>query len=828
MKRFLKVVLWILVVFIVLTTGIIIFVQTSSKTVVNELKKQLNSYLLTEVQINDIRLSSLKNFPNITLILDKVVIKEFPKESGKNLAELDKIYLVINLIDFIKKDYDIQKVIFSKGEINISRYRNGTFNYQIWKTTAKDSASSKVNFELNKAIFQDIRFLYKDNDQDFSLSTYMAKGDLKGSFSESPYKMIFHSKTVGFKSRWHRQEFNKDDDIELQTNLIYDAEKEIIELSDAKLWIDENKIEIDGSYLYNLKRNYSSINVALSAKSLQLEKVIDYLPDVYKQKITDYTIKGNVTINANINGIYDSKHFPSIKIEFQTVNADISNKSEKFAVQELKLSGLFSNNGKNDLKDFRLNISEIQGIIDNNKFSGNIVFHDFTDPYLHFNFKSKVNVISFNTFIKSPDFKFDTGYVDLDISYKGKYKELKTMADQEQINIKLLCENVAITIKSDTKISAFNAGIQINGNQTTITNLTAKINQTGLSFKGSIAGLIPYLLKSSLNIQINGDLTIDEINLNKKKKISNKYQQSFILPVLSGLDFDVNLQVGELNLPSFSASQIKGSLKVKNENIIAKNLNFKTPYGSGVITGMLSKSPANEITFEGQSVLSKIDLNKLFIQFRNFGQKNITEKNLKGFADADVQLIFSFDSNYNFIQSKFYALADLSITNGELINYQTIQNLFGFIKLKKMNYIQFDKIQNTIIIKDREINIPKMTMNSSAFNMDVQGKHSFDNDFEYNMRINVTKLFFGRNKIDKTQIENGEDDSKGGINVYVTMYGNGSDPKFKFSKSLVGTKVNDGLKSQKKEIKEILKKQKEKTKQKQNNNSDYDLQWDDN
>jgi hypothetical protein len=113
--------------------------------------------------------------------------------------------------------------------------------------------------------------------------------------------------------------------------------------------------------------------------------------------------------------------------------------------------------------------------------------------------------------------------------------------------------------------------------------------------------------------------------------------------------------------------------------------------------------------------------------------------------------------------------------------------------------------------------------------MEVQGRHTFDNQIEYNLKINVTKLFFGKNKIDRKQFENAEDDSKGGINMYVTVYGDASDPKYKFSKSTVGTKVNDGLKNQKKEIKEIIKRQKDKTKNNQNNNNnDYELQWDDN
>src|SRR5665647_3624957 len=199
MKRFLKVVLWILIIFIVLSIGLIIFVQTNNKTVVNELKKQLNKYLLTEVQINNMHISSLRNFPNITLILDKVVVKEVPKESGLNLAELDKVYLVMNLIDFIRKDYIIQKVICSKGIVNIRRYQNGTYNYDIWKTTAKDSTTSNVDFEVNRAIFQDINLYYIDYPLDYNFTARLNKCDLKGNLTESPYKILVRSKTQDLK-----------------------------------------------------------------------------------------------------------------------------------------------------------------------------------------------------------------------------------------------------------------------------------------------------------------------------------------------------------------------------------------------------------------------------------------------------------------------------------------------------------------------------------------------------------------------------------------------------------------------------------------------------
>jgi hypothetical protein len=814
-----------------MSIGLVIFVQTNNKTIIYELKKQLNKYLLTEVQINNIQISSLKNFPNITLILDKVVVKEAPKESGLNLAELDKVYLVINLMDFINKDYIIQKVSCSSGKINIRRYKDNTYNYYIWKTTTTDSTSSDDIFEVNKAFFKDISLYFIDYQLDYDFTTTVDRCDMKGNLIESPYMMNVHSKTKNLKLRVHKKTINKNELVEIQTQLTYNAKNEIFELHKSKFWINKIKIEVDGSFVYNFMNSSGKVDLVVEAKSLSYKTIFDYLPDTYKYDLKNYLIKGDLTFKATINGIFDDNRFPLIYIDFKTDNTEITLKKENITIEALKLKGSFNNGGKSDISAYKISITDFEGIFDNNKFTGSIVLQDIGNPYLNLNLKSKFSLISLNPFIADHGYKFDTGYADLDLLYKGWISGIKTYSDQERIDAKLLLESVGIKDKSGNKIEKLNGNIQIKENQVNIKNLSAYINQSNYTFEGNIAGLIPYLLKNSLNLEINGNLEIDKIDLTAKKKISNKYNQSFIIPELNGFDFDVNLTIGELNIPGFSASQLKGNVKVKNENIIAKNLNFKTQYGSGVITGMLSKSPRNEITFEGQSVLSKIDLNKLFVQFKNFGQNNITDKNLKGFADANIEIIFSFDSNFNFIQSGLYTLADITITNGELINYQTIQNLFGFIKLKKMNYILFDKMQNTIIIKDRRIDIPKMTMNSSAFNMDVQGWHTFDNQMEYNMKINLTKLFFGKNKIDKTQFENSEDDTKGGVNLYVKMYGDGSDPQFKFNKSSIKTKVNDGLGKQKKEMHDIIQKKKDEKngkKDKQNNNTDFELEWDDN
>jgi hypothetical protein len=831
MKRFLKILLWIIVAFVVLSAGLFLFVQTNSKTVVSELKKQLNKYLLTEVQINDIDISSLKHFPNITVILDKVVVKEVPKESGLNLAELDKVYLVINLIDFLRKDYIIQKAVCNNGKINIKRYLDKSWNYDVWKTTSSDTSASDVEFQIDKAIFQDIELYYIDYPYNYYFKTLVDKCDLKGKLTESPYKIQVHSKSRNLSLKVHQRNFTKDEVVEIQTVLDYDSDNEIFQLHQTKLWIDENKIEVDGSYIYNFKNSQSRMDLVLKAKSLNYKTVFDYLPNSYKLKLKDFNIKGGISFKATVKGVYDSKRFPAIDIDFQTNNTDLNDQAANLFIENIKLSGTFSNKGSGNLSAYFLSIPGFSAKIDNNDVSGSFVLQDFNNPYININFKSKISSKSLNTFVKKQNILFDSGSVDIDFAFKGKVAGLKNISEHEQINAKFILEGISAKDQTGNKIDHLNGILQVKENQVFVDNLSANFNNINFKFSGNLEGLIPYIVSNISKIKVKGNLDIDKINLNTQGDNKVKKQQSFKIPDLRAFDIELNTRVDELLSPGFSASQVNGIIKVKDNSIIAKNLNFKTSSGNISLSGMIRKTGSNEITFEGKSVLSKIDLTKLFIEFNNFGQNNLTDKHLRGTVDADIDMIVSFDSNFNWIESGLYAMADITISNGELINYKTIQNLLGFIKLKKMDHLKFDKMQNTIIIKDRRIDIPKMTLNSSAFNMDIQGWHTFDNQIEYNMKINLTQLFFGKNKVDKAQFENGEDDTKGGINMYVTMYGTVSDPQFRFNKSSVKTKAKESIGNQKKEMKEILQKKKDEKSGKntqENNNNDFELEWDEN
>jgi hypothetical protein len=125
-------------------------------------------------------------------------------------------------------------------------------------------------------------------------------------------------------------------------------------------------------------------------------------------------------------------------------------------------------------------------------------------------------------------------------------------------------------------------------------------------------------------------------------------------------------------------------------------------------------------------------------------------------------------------EKKIYTDADITITNGELINFKPLEVLSRFIKLDELKDIKFKNLHNNIEIKNRVINIPQMEINSSALNLLMSGTHNFDDTVDYHFTIDMDEILSKKwisRKPQKTEFGVEEDDGGHRTRVFINMKG---------------------------------------------------------
>jgi len=136
-----------------------------------------------------------------------------------------------------------------------------------------------------------------------------------------------------------------------------------------------------------------------------------------------------------------------------------------------------------------------------------------------------------------------------------------------------------------------------------------------------------------------------------------------------------------------------------------------------------------------------------------------------------------------------------------------MRKLSRFIDVEELEDIKFSTLTNQIFIRNEEVIIPKMDINSSAFDLTGSGLHGFDKNFTYKVKVSLSELLSKKaKKPDKSESEFGviEDDGLGRVFIYLIIEGSDQGTEVRYDRRGAVQNIKDQFKEEKKVLREIL------------------------
>jgi len=258
----------------------------------------------------------------------------------------------------------------------------------------------------------------------------------------------------------------------------------------------------------------------------------------------------------------------------------------------------------------------------------------------------------------------------------------------------------------------------------------------------------------------------------------------------------------EVNVQNFNYNKIEGQdfegdlIFDKNEMLISGDV--ETMDGSMNLEG--TTYFRDKPFLQANLITDGIDIRKFFYQCENFGQDVLKYKHLKGDLDSRLAIDAYWDENGNFSYDDLHVLADVKITDGELIRMKMIEDFSAYVKIQDLRHIKFTNMQNWVEIKNQKVYMPVMFLQSNALNLTVNGQHSFENKIDYKMKINAGQVLLSKFKKHDPKLKPQKAKRRGWFNLHYHVYGDVENFKVVNNKRLV---KSDFLRSErrKREIK---------------------------
>jgi hypothetical protein len=779
------------------------------------LVEELNEYLLSEIEVGDINLSVIKKFPKASLEFKDVIaytklgyLKQINNYNTDTLFYAKSLSIQINLLDLLTKEYNIKSLHFDSGKINLFIDRFGDQNYIFWDKSNKEE-SSDFKMDLNQVKITNTQLLYYNEATDLDLRGVVKRIDFQGNFSNQNYLMKI--KSDFFTQKLEVNGVNYINNKRIKTDLNLDIINKNIKISNGKLNFNKLNLTVNGDVL---SAKDQGVDFVVSGNNLNIESFINNLPQNTRNEFSSFNFKnGEVTFNLKVSGGNIKYESPHIEALFDVKNAQLVYLEKDIDLTNLTLEGGFSNGSGNNRLTSKIQFKNFETNLESNYFLGNFELENLKEPQIQFDISSELYLHEIKDIFKLDTFDIFSGSVMSEAKYKGTYKELKEISFQDlftkDYNINVRVTDGELKIKDNPVIiSDLNGSVEINKTLYT-DSVYFKISDNDFLINGRILGLYEFFNEQKA-FDVQANLTSEKIDLNELAplfKVDKMEDENSSYRFPEKLSLQLKLDIKNFETGKFNATNIRGNLQYKPKMFSMHEISFNSMNGEVKASGAIIQKYNNDFLVRTQSNLSNININKLFGSFNNFDQSFITNQNLEGNLTGNIYFQSEWNDKISVNKKSVNTECDMVISDGELNNFEPMLGLSRFIDVDELSNIKFSEFKNTITIKDGQIYIPQMDIQSSVLNVTASGAHGFDNKYEYHLKLLMSDLLSAKMKRSKKNNKSFgeiEEDSKGRLKLFLLLEGDNDDFNVRYDRKSARQTRKENVNEEKSDLKTIL------------------------
>lgn len=765
--------------------------------------KELNKHLNAEVKIDpkNIDLTILKSFPDCALEFKKLTIMESANIKQKDtLLYTESLALAFNVKDLFSGNYNIKKIALANGRADLKVDKKGNANYIVWKTDTASSSDS-LAFALEKITLDNFVLNYKNSRARVKIESQIKQIHFKGAFNNSNYLLKADGKAFVTLFQADKTQYIREKNLRFDVEL--DVNNTTYTIRKAETDINSTQLVSNGNFV--LQDSLISLDINFNGNKLDISSTLSLLPEKFQNQIADYKSDGEFYARGECHYHY-SKPI-RIASEFGIRQASITYKPENTTLTNVNLQGSLNMFNRSSV----LKLQNISANLHANTFNGNVQIDNFNDPYLKLDIAAKTNLAELMTFYPIDTIQEISGNIDIRANLEGLISDMKNNTFSPDIK----AHGTASLKDLKAKFKQSGKDLNIPGGELTL--IDRKLNVAGLkilkgasdvTLVGEMPNFLGYLFDPKTALAINANVSADNVELEDflfSAGASSGNSSSFTIS--DKLELNVEVSVKKLTLGKFTAGTIKGSLLLKNQKIALKDLSLEATDGRVKLNAFADAS-GKELKVSGDCDLEQLNIRKLFAELNNFGQTTLEDKHLKGFVTAHVSFMAAWDDKLQVNTNSIQASSSILIERGELIGFKPLESLAKYIDINELKHIKFSSLQSNIEIKDRMITIPKTTIKSNAINLELWGKHSFDNIVDYHIQLLISELLAKKPRANKRlddELSLVENDPENRRSVFIKMTGPVDNPTISYDRKGAKEKIRDDIKQEKQNIKQILK-----------------------
>lgn len=592
-----------------------------------EVEKRLNA----KVSFEEVNLSLIRNFPNMSVGLEGFRVVGKGNFSKDTLANVESCRAVVDIKSIWEgKEYQVKKIILDKPIIHAIVDENGKANWDIMVPDSATSAkkdTTKTRFKLNLSEYRINHgdLLYEDATLPMKAIVRNLNHSGKGNFTESIYDLLTETGADTVFVEYQGIRYLNKNKLSAILGVNMDTEKATYKLLDNEITINDMPLHFSGTVI--VPDSNINIDLQFEAPQTDFKNLLSLIPSMYKKDFADIKTDGKLSFSGIVKGEYNEKTMPSLNLALKVENGRFQYPDLPTPVTNINVDMTVQNPQGADFDKVKVDIRRLHADFGKNPLEVHGTIAGLSKMLINAAAKGSLNLGELTQMfpIEGTTLK---GNFDIDATVNGIYDTLAKTFPKVDAKMKLANGYVK---QADYPVQLENMNFQ-----GTLHNATGTLAATLLDisqfhfdldkkpFEGRVK--VENFETPKYDAQVKGSLDL--------AKMTQIYPiEGMNLAGLFSIDGFANGVYDEKNntLPKIDAKMSLNNGYVKNEQYHAEAKNISFNGSANCLTGMMADGKLNIDKFHLELDNEPLD-GKIFVQ--NF-DKPLFDANVNGSIDLE-------------------------------------------------------------------------------------------------------------------------------------------------------------------------------------------------
>ena len=749
MKKTLIIIGIVLVVLIGLLAVIPLFFK---QTLIDKTKTAINRNVNATVEFADLKLSLLRNFPNLTAELTHVSVTGIDEFRQDTLLSAPSLRTKMSIMQLFKKEtMRVEEIILDRPQLKLVVGKTGNVNWDIAKestTATEESESEDLDLNLDKIEIMGAGFIYDDREIDMLLHMTGIDVSISGEMYGTSAELQADGKIDRFNLVYEGSNYISNVSLETSTLLEIDYEKMDITIRENELLVNRLPLEVTG--LIQMPSDTMYFDLALKTKESGFGNFLALIPPDYEHYLEGFQTSGTASIAGSVKGFYFDEEYPAFQLKIDVADGSLhyTELPEEIRIISADITIV---KPQGVLDSTRVDISRAHAEVKNSPVDLSLRLRNLvSDPYFDGAFKGKVNLNELKDALPLDSVNM-SGVIDANLLVRGRYSAIE---NEDYSNIQsdgtvLLSGFVFESANLTQQVVIPNGQLDFSPKAISLKGLNMKVGQSDFMLTGQVTNYLNYIFKEGVlagNMQLNSSL----VNMNELMRLAtdeapatDSPDEAVAFSIPKNVDFTFNSNIRQVVFERVPITNVRGLITARDEKLVLDNLNMETLGGEVNMTGSYQNTAENQPLFDFGFNVKKVDIPQAFQTISGLQKIFPIAGNSQGKLSSDLKMRGQLDSQFNLIPPTVNGSGRLTTEGVQIKDSPLFSQLKGILKAERLKDVKVDDFRAKIEIKNGAVFLDPFKTRIAGQQATLAGSLNIEKILAMRMDFNLEREAFG-------------------------------------------------------------------------------------